>query len=160
MIFQEDKNGEDIEINFNDVGVHYIITGAIGISSLNAALALNSETYSITEEEYQAAYLYFQDKYKATYVGRFDFSDPEGPAFSWSTSTRRARFCGTGIKMKLKRLNAWHDNAFAVVIDDNDYFRLDVIEVKIKLDFWNSLKLIPRLMDGALDIIQAKSNMK
>lgn len=84
------------------------------------------ETTVLSEEEYQALYDLFSEKYKATYIGRFDFSDSEGPVFSWSTSTIKANFFGTGISISLKRLNSWHDNALAVVIDDNEYERIDI----------------------------------
>ena len=36
------------------------------------------------------------------FVGRFDFQDPAGPRFAWSTSTIEAAFKGTGIAMRLR----------------------------------------------------------
>ena len=36
------------------------------------------------------------------FVGRFDFSDPAGPRFAWSTSTIEASFTGTGLSMNLR----------------------------------------------------------
>jgi len=36
------------------------------------------------------------------FVGRFDFSDPEGPRFAWSASRIEAAFRGTGIAMRLR----------------------------------------------------------
>lgn len=36
------------------------------------------------------------------FVGRFDFSDPAGPRFAWSSSRIEAAFTGTGIAMRLR----------------------------------------------------------
>lgn len=81
---------------------------------------------SLPEDEYQEMYEYFSALYKATYVGRFDFSNTDGPIFSWSTSTVKGNFFGTGISIALKRFNAWHDSAIAVVIDQNEYQKLTI----------------------------------
>lgn len=48
------------------------------------------------------------------YIGRFDFSEAEGPKFAWSASTITARFYGTTVNVKLK---SFGDNYFLIVID-------------------------------------------
>jgi lysophospholipase L1-like esterase len=48
------------------------------------------------------------------YIGRFDFSEVEGPKFAWSASTIAARFYGTKVSAKLK---SFGDNYFLAVID-------------------------------------------
>jgi lysophospholipase L1-like esterase len=49
------------------------------------------------------------------FIGRFDFSDPAGPRFAWSTSTVKARFQGTEASASLKSNG---DNWFNVIIDN------------------------------------------
>lgn len=50
------------------------------------------------------------------YIGRFDFSEGDGPKFAWSTSEINAKFYGTSVSAKLK---SFGDNYFIVVIDGN-----------------------------------------
>jgi lysophospholipase L1-like esterase len=50
------------------------------------------------------------------FIGRFDTSNPTGPKFSWGTTTIKAAFQGTGIKVNLKSTG---DNWFEVIIDGN-----------------------------------------
>lgn len=51
---------------------------------------------------------------KVRFIGRFDFSDPQGPRFAWSASTIIARFYGTGISV---RLSSPSSNYFTVLLD-------------------------------------------
>lgn len=74
-------------------------------------------------------------KFRATFIGRFDYSAPEGPKFSWSASTIRSNFIGTGIAIKLKRFNSWHLNYINVIIDN-----LDPVRVTVDHDGTYSLK--------------------
>lgn len=48
------------------------------------------------------------------FIGRFDTSDPAGPKFAWGTTTIKANFHGTGIRVNLKSIG---DNWFSVIID-------------------------------------------
>lgn len=48
------------------------------------------------------------------YIGRFDFSELQGPKFAWSSSIIYARFYGTSVSAKLK---SFGDNYFLIVID-------------------------------------------
>ncbi|ERI94436.1 GDSL-like protein [Clostridiales bacterium oral taxon 876 str. F0540] len=73
------------------------------------------------------------------YIGRFDFTDIEGPKFAWSASTVTARFFGTRVSAKLK---SFGDNYFLVLID-----RKIVI---------NSLKL----GEGEEKVFELASNLK
>jgi hypothetical protein len=68
------------------------------------------------------------DLSNVTYMGRFDFSDPQGPQFSWSASTLKANFTGTSIGIKLKRFNSWHDNYIGAVVDGGELIKIKVAE--------------------------------
>jgi lysophospholipase L1-like esterase len=48
------------------------------------------------------------------YIGRFDFSEVQGPKFAWSASTIYAKFYGSSISAKLK---SFGDNYFLIIID-------------------------------------------
>jgi lysophospholipase L1-like esterase len=48
------------------------------------------------------------------YIGRFNFSEVQGPKFAWSASTIYARFYGTSVSAKLK---SFGDNYFLITID-------------------------------------------
>jgi lysophospholipase L1-like esterase len=57
------------------------------------------------------------------YVGRFDFSDPAGPKFSWPASTITANFEGSEASVKIKSSG---DNWFNIIIDNNIYKTFNV----------------------------------
>ncbi|MEN8904678.1 MAG: SGNH/GDSL hydrolase family protein [Clostridiales bacterium] len=75
---------------------------------------------------------------KVKYMGRFDFSDPNGPKFSWSASTIKANFIGTSIGIKIKRYNTWHENFLGAIVDGGELIKLKIdedgiFEIKTKL---------------------------
>ena len=60
-------------------------------------------------------------KYNATFAGRFDFSDQYGPVYGWPGSSIKARFKGTGLKMKIRPVNpSERDNWLNVIIDGQE----------------------------------------
>lgn len=54
------------------------------------------------------------DESGVRYIGRFDFSEAQGPKFAWSASMIYARFYGKSVSAKLK---SFGDNYFLIVID-------------------------------------------
>ncbi len=45
------------------------------------------------------------------FIGRFDFSDPAGPKFSWAGSTLIARFYGTAMNVRLRETSGSNDES-------------------------------------------------
>lgn len=57
----------------------------------------------------------------ATFIGRFDFSDPSGPVFGWPGSSIKARFRGTGISVNMKLFNPVERvNWFNIIVDNHE----------------------------------------
>jgi lysophospholipase L1-like esterase len=83
------------------------------------------------------------------YIGRFDFSDEQGPRFAWSGSTIRARFEGSFAKAELKTSG----EAYFTVIIDGEVYRNSV-----RLQGQKEFELASGLSDGEHEIALVKRN--
>ncbi len=58
------------------------------------------------------------------FVGRFDFSDPEGPLFNWSGNSIETTFVGDSVSITLDNLETSEPIYFSIMIDSEKPYRL------------------------------------